>query len=198
MVTLARSGNSAPRQRRGRNGLIGVSANSGASIGNDRPLHREIIGGRAGRRRQQHAVGDELGEAFLAVDQDAQPRRLVALPEQRHFVDGAVAVDAAGGVARAHQQRMDDADMGGRKPFGEAVLGKLVHQEADRAAVHAIDRLAGIHEPLQGRQHEAVAAERDDDVGGLRPGVAVAANEPAAGLLRRRHVAGDEGDALET
>src|SRR5580704_3474089 len=93
---------------------------------------------------------------------------------------------------------MDDADMGGVEPLGEAVLGELVHQEADRAAVHAIDRLAGIHEPLQGRQHKTVAAERDDDVGGLRPGVAVAADEPAAGLLRRRHVAGDEGDALET
>ena len=33
IVTRARSGSSAPRQRRGRNGLIGVSANSGASIG---------------------------------------------------------------------------------------------------------------------------------------------------------------------
>ena len=30
---LARSGSSAPRQRRGRNGLIGVSASSGALIG---------------------------------------------------------------------------------------------------------------------------------------------------------------------
>ena len=43
----------------------------------DRPLHRKIVGGRARRRRQQDAVGDELGEALLAVDQDAQPRRLV-------------------------------------------------------------------------------------------------------------------------
>ena len=31
--------------------------------GNDRPLHRQIIGGRSGRRRQQHAVGDELRQA---------------------------------------------------------------------------------------------------------------------------------------
>ena len=46
-------------------------------------------------------------------------------------------------------------------------------------------------------QHQAVAAERDDDVGRLRPGVAVAADQPAAGLLRRRRVAGDEGDPLE-
>ena len=33
IVTWALSGNSAPRQRRGRNGLIGVSASSGAPIG---------------------------------------------------------------------------------------------------------------------------------------------------------------------
>ena len=33
MVTRARSGSSAPRQRRGRNGLIGVSASSEALIG---------------------------------------------------------------------------------------------------------------------------------------------------------------------
>ena len=32
-VTLALSGSSAPRQRRGRNGLIGVNASSGALIG---------------------------------------------------------------------------------------------------------------------------------------------------------------------
>ena len=33
METTARSGSSAPRQRRGRNGLIGVSASSAAPIG---------------------------------------------------------------------------------------------------------------------------------------------------------------------
>ena len=46
-------------------------------------------------------------------------------------------------------------------------------------------------------EHEAVAAERDDDVGRVRRRVAVAANEPPQRLLRRRRVAGDKGDALE-
>ena len=63
------------------------------------------------------------GEPLLAVDQNAQPRRLIGLAEQRYFVDGAVAVDAAGGVARAHQERMDDALLRRRKPFGKAVFG---------------------------------------------------------------------------
>ncbi len=118
MVTRARSGRSAPRQRRGRNGLIGVSAKSGAPIGNDRTLDRKIVGRRARRRRQQDAVGDEFGEPLLAVDQNAQPRRLVALAEQRHLVDGAVAVHAPVGVARAHDQRVDHGDLRGGKPLG--------------------------------------------------------------------------------
>ena len=45
------------------------------------------------------------------------------------------------------------------------VLVVFVHEEADGAAMHAVDRLAGVHELVQGLQHEAVAAERDDDVG---------------------------------
>ncbi len=163
---------------------------------NDRALRREIVGGRAGRRRQHDAVGDEFGEPLLAVDQNAQPRRLIGLAEQRHFVDGAVAVDAAGGVARAHQQRMDDGDLRGGEPFAQSRFGIFVHQKADGAAMHAVDRLAGIHEPLQGREHKPVAAERDDDVGDLRPGVAIAARPagaapvaPPARRWRRRRCA---------
>jgi len=101
--------------------------------------------------------------------------RLVALAEQRDFVDGAVPVGVAGGVARAHQERVNDADLGGGEPFDEAGLRELVHQEADGAAMHAVDRLAGIHEPLQGREHQAVAAQCDDDVGGFRPSLATKA-----------------------
>ena len=61
----------------------------------DRALRREVVGGRAGRRRQQHAVGDQLGEARLAVDQDAQLRGLIGLAEQRDFVEGMELVRAA-------------------------------------------------------------------------------------------------------
>ena len=158
MVTLALSGSSAPRQRRGRNGLIGVSASSGALIGMIGALHRKVVGGRSGRRRDQHAVGDELGEPLLAVDQDAQVRGLRALPEQRDLVDRAMLVRAPLPVARLHQQRVDDGDVRVCQAFGEFFLGEFVHQEADGAAMHAVDRLAGFHELVQGLQHQPVAA----------------------------------------
>ena len=45
---------------------------------NDRALRRQIVGGGAGRRRDQDAVGDQFGQPLLAVDQDAQARRLIA------------------------------------------------------------------------------------------------------------------------
>lgn len=99
-------------------------------------------------------------------------------------------------ASRAHQQRMDDRDLGGGEPFMQVRFGKLVHQKADGATVHTVDRLAGIHEALQGREHETIAAERDDHVGGLGPGVTVTLNQPPARLLRFRHSAGDKGNAL--
>ena len=67
-------------------------------------------------------------------------------------------MDAAGCIARPHDQRMDDRDMRGGEPLMQIAFAILVHEKTDRAAMHAVDRLAGIHEPLQGRQHEAVAA----------------------------------------
>src|ERR1700731_4533943 len=88
-------------------------------------------------------------------------RRLGGVSEQRDFVDGVVTAYMPGGVESAHKQRMDHGDAGGGEPLLEALLGKLVHEEADGAAVHAVDRLARIHEALQGPEHEAVAAERD-------------------------------------
>ena len=47
----------------------------------------------------------------------------------------------------------------------QVVLAVVVHQEADRAAVHAVDRHAVVHEAVQRLQHVPVAAERDDGVG---------------------------------
>src|SRR6516225_10030464 len=82
-------------------------------------------------------------------------------------------MDAPGGVARPHNQRMDDSDLRSREPLMQVAFVVFVHEKTDRAAMHAVDRLAGIHEPLQGRQHEAVAAERDHHIRGLGAGVAV-------------------------
>src|ERR1700682_3175155 len=63
------------------------------------------------------------------------------------------------------------------------VVAVLVHQETDGAAMHAVDRLARGHEPVQGLQHEAVAAERDDDVGLRGRYLAVALGQPPQRLL---------------
>jgi periplasmic divalent cation tolerance protein len=93
---------------------------------------------------------------------------------------------------------MDHRNLGGREPSQEVAITIFVHEKTNRAAMHAVDRLAGIHEPLQGRQHEAVAAERDYDVRGLGPDVAVALDQAPPSPLRRGHIAGHEGDALIT
>ena len=60
---------------------------------------------------------------------------------------------------------MDDGGLRGLQPLAQALLAKFVHQEADGAAVHAVDRLAGLHGLAQRPQHQAVAAERHHDVG---------------------------------
>jgi hypothetical protein len=85
--TLRSSGISAPRQRRGRNGLIGVSATRLEPERQDRPLRGKIVGGGAGRRRHQHAVADQLRHDDAAVDRHLDPGRLPRLAQQRHFVD---------------------------------------------------------------------------------------------------------------
>ena len=81
--------------------------------------------------------------------------------------------------------------------LAQVLGGVVVHQEADRAAMHAVDRLAGFHELVQGLQHQAVAAERDDDVGFLRLGIAVAPPSAAIGVARFRRLAGDDCDGLK-
>ena len=58
--------------------------------------------------------------------------------------------------------------------------------------MHAVDRLARGHEPVQGLQHQAVAAERDHDVGLFGRRIAVALHEPRAGVLRLGDRACDE------
>ena len=69
------------------------------------------------------------------------------------------------GIDRPHGERVDHVSFAAARRSATAVLAVLVHHEADGAAVHAVDRLAGSHEFVQGLQHQAVAAECDDDVG---------------------------------
>ena len=75
----------------------------GGVDGQDRTLRRQIIGGGAGGRGDEDAVGDQFGHALLLIDQDAQPRRLMSLAEQRDLVDGVVDMHIAMHVGGAHE-----------------------------------------------------------------------------------------------
>ena len=92
---------------------------------------------------------------------------------------------------------MDAADLGGGETFAEIVLAVVVHQEADGAAIHPVGRDLVIDKPVQRLQHQAVAAEGDDDIGVRRIGLAVAFDQRFAGLDRLWHVTRDEGDAFK-
>src|SRR6266852_5822136 len=170
MVTRARSGSKAPRQRRGRNGLIGVNANSGAWMGITGPWTDKL-----------YAV---------------EPRGLIGFAENGNFVDGMGFMLDATHVAGAHAQRMDHGGFRCGDALPQTVLLIFVHEETDGATMHAVDRLARAHQPVQGLQHEAVTAERHDDVGALRLNLAVARGQPGAGALRLRARTRDEGQLL--
>ena len=113
-------------------------------------------------------------------------RGLRGLAEQRDFVDGVVLAALAGLVLGAHQQRMDDSDLRGGEPLVQPLGGVIVHEEADRAAMHAVDRLAGGHELVQGLQHQTVATERDDHISRFRIAIAVELLEPVIRVARLR------------
>ncbi len=159
-------------------------------------MRREVVGRAAGRRGHQHAVADELVEAHHAVDADADLGRLPALAQQRDLVDGQRVVRLAVHRPGEHAQGVQLHPLGPGETRLQVVLAVLVHQEADRAAVHAVDRHAAVHEPVQRLQHQAVAAESDNDVSLLRRHAAVAGLEAGESLLRLRVVGGDEADGL--
>jgi hypothetical protein len=99
------------------------------------------------------------------------------------------------GVDGDHGQRVDHRPFGGVDPGQQVVLAVLVHQEADRAAVHAVDRGLALQGVVQGLQHEAVAAEGDDHLRGFVADLAIAGDQPFARFLRLGAVTGLEGQA---
>jgi len=100
----------------------------------------------------------ELFQAHLPIDRNFELGRLVRLAEQGHLVDRVGFVGLTGGVHRAHAERVDDGLARVPQAFRQTLSCEVVHQEADRAAMHAVDRFAGVHERVQRLQHEAVAA----------------------------------------
>jgi hypothetical protein len=61
-------------------------------------------------------------------------------------------------------QRIDDLLLRRLQPRDQVILAVGVHQEADRAAVHPVDRCVDRLRGMQRRQHEPVAPQRHDHV----------------------------------
>ena len=80
----------------------------------------------------------------------------------------------------------------------QTVFGIIVHEKADRSAVHAIDRLRRLHGHVQGLQHQAVAAERHDDVGLVERAVAIEGRELLQRLVGFLRAGRQEGDRLRS
>ena len=157
-------------------------------------MRREIVGRAADRGRNQDAVGDQLIDADDAVDRDPQLCRLAAFAQQRHLIEGERAVTGTLLVARGHFERMQHH----RLRFGEAFekpVGPIeVHQKADAAAMHAVDRHTPTQKAMQGFEHEAVASERDDDIGVLGHHTGIAGAQLRHRLLRYFGLGRDDGD----
>ena len=133
----------------------------------DRAARREIIGGRAGRGRHQHAVADQFVHHHPAVDRQLDLGGLASLAEQADLVDRGMLGDRSRRHRRRpHRQRRDLDRLGRGEPLGQAARPPLVHQEADRAAVHSEQRplVARLEHRMERLQHEAVAAQHDQDV----------------------------------
>ena len=139
----------------------------------DGSMRRQVIGGRARGRRDEDAVANQFFHPYLAVDGDLKLGRLMPFAKERDFVDRELLVGLAIAVVGDHGERMDAGDIGGGKPFHEADFIVAVHQEADGPAVHAVDRGFVVDEAVQGLQHQAIAAERDNGVGAIGRHVAI-------------------------
>ena len=91
---------------------------------------------------------------------------------------------------------MDHGFPRGRKTGVQILRREFVHQKADGAAMHAVDRLARTHLLMQRLQHQSVAAERHHDIGVSGIVIAVELDQLRQRLLGLRAGARDEGDPV--
>jgi hypothetical protein len=94
---------------------------------------------------------------------------------------------------RRHLDRRHREGLGAAQPLDQAVEPPFVHQEADRAAVHAehrADAAAGEH-LVEGVEEKAVAAEGDDQLRLVERHEGIALAEHHLGRLRRFGAGGD-------
>src|SRR5947199_297437 len=135
----------------------------------DRALRRHRVGGRAGRRGDDHAVGAQ-GVDELAVDQqvelDQAPLRALAddgLVEGDGLQDRFIVSFYFGFQQRALLERVFAVE--DRADAGAHVVVADVGHETDAALVHADQRHVVAHKIARRGEHRAVAADDDRQLG---------------------------------
>src|SRR5699024_10587299 len=94
--------------------------------GQYRAVGGKVVGGGAGGGGQQHAVCDQALDALTAVDQNADVRGLIGLPEQGDLVDGHRLSRLPALVGGRHLQRVEHHLARGGNAFEQVVLGEAV------------------------------------------------------------------------
>ena len=85
---------------------------------------------------------------------------------------------AAVGTGDTHPQRVDGGRLRALDPFDKLVRRKMVHQEAQPAAIHPEYRQVVLQRFMKHMKHMAVAAKRDDAVRILDGMLAVTLGQP--------------------
>ena len=113
--------------------------------------------------RDEKPVAEEFRQTLRAIDADAQLRCLRRLPKQRDLIEGSLLDDARRRLAFSDQWTHADW-LGLGNAFRKVFFLKLVHEEADSASMHAVDRLLILEALAERFQHVSIAAEGDDHV----------------------------------
>ncbi len=100
-----------------------------------------------------------------------------------------------GSVGGRHGERENLGPLHRLQPLQQVVLGERVHHEPDGAEVQPVNRGIGAHYPVQGLQHQPVATQSDDHIGGVERMVAIALAEPVGDGVRFRRAIRDETES---
>src|SRR5690606_15345832 len=140
-------------------------------------LRRKIVGRGTRRRRDHDAIANEFVQSHLAVNRYPDLGGLIRLTEQGNFVDRQSLIRLPEFSLRNHEQRANSFHLRSQNTFRQIFYAELVHKEADRAAIHAIDRSTAVHEVAKRLQHGSIAAKRDDDIRIFSSHMAVAGHQ---------------------
>ena len=133
----------------------------------DRATVREVVGGRARRRRADHPVARHDAE-ILARD---RPAELDHPPERRARGDDVVDGDERIAVELRLERRLLDRPVLAREDAREVVLEALRRDRGEEADAPEIDpdhRYAGAEQPRQRAEDRPVAADGDRELRALR------------------------------